>query len=106
MNLLTDELKLKFEEDINGDHPLSEDAIVLAHYFNPNGSGDWLITKGTKDGDDYLLFGYMKITFGEFGYVLLSELQALIETGILIERNLYLSDNIRTVRDLKRIFCL
>ena len=105
MDLLTDELKQKFEEDINGDHPFSDDAIVLAHYFNPNGSGDWLITKGIKDEDDYLLSGYINITYGEFGYVLLSELNALKDAGILIERNLYLSDN-RTVGDLKRIFSL
>ena len=47
--LLTKELELRFEEDINGDHPLSEDAIVLAHYFNPNESGDWLVIKAVKE---------------------------------------------------------
>ena len=72
------------------------DGIVVVKYFNPYGSGTWLITEGEKQtDDDWLLFGYCHIHEWEWGYVLLSELESV---GFL-ERDLYIGKN-RSVRDL------
>ena len=96
MDLLTDEIKKKFEA-----HPLYSqegkgmDATVIVKYFNPCGSGTWLITEAElqKDGD-WLLFGYCHIFCWEWGYVLLSELQNLkLPFGLTIERDLYIPKN-------------
>ena len=37
------------------------DAEVLVKYFNPCGSGTWLITEAEREGDDWRLFGYCHI---------------------------------------------
>ena len=53
-------------------------AEVLVKYFNPCGSGTWLITEAEKqDNGDYLLYGYCHIHEWEWGYVLLSKLESI-----------------------------
>ena len=102
MNLLTNEIKELFKE-----HPLySQDgkgmnSVVLVKYFNPCGSGTWLITEAEEQEDgDYLLFGYCHISCWEWGYVLLSELQNLkLPFGLTIERDLYIPKDAK-VKDL------
>ena len=62
MKLLTKEIISKFEK-----HPFHSqdgkgiDAEVLVKYFNPCGSGTWLITEAEREGDDWRLFGYCHI---------------------------------------------
>ena len=59
MKLLTKEIISKFEK-----HPFHSqdgkgmDAEVLVKYFNPCGTGTWLITEAEREGDDWRLFGY------------------------------------------------
>lgn len=96
MKLMTDELKSKFK-----DFPLlSQDkkgfeAEVILKVFNPLGRGTWLITEGNKEGDDWLLFGYIHIFEWEWGEVLLSELESIH----FLERDLYCGN--KTVGQLK-----
>ena len=58
MKLLTKEIISKFEK-----HPFHSqdgkgmDAEVLVKYFNPCGTGTWLITEAEREGDDWRLFG-------------------------------------------------
>ena len=62
MKLLTKEIISKFEK-----HPFHSqdgkgmDAEVLVKYFNPCGTGTWLITEAEREGDDWRLFGYCHI---------------------------------------------
>lgn len=96
MDLLTKEIEEKLKA-----HPLgSQDGLggkaeVLVKYFNPYGSGTWLITEGEKqENGDYLLFGYCHIMEWEWGSVMLSELQNIkLPAGLTIERDLYTGDN-------------
>ena len=76
-----------------------KDAEVIVKYFNPIGSGTWLITEGEKQPDgDWLMFGYCHIYEWEWGYVLLSELENVsLPFGLTIERDLY---SVGTVADL------
>ena len=53
------------------------DAEVLVKYFNPCGTGTWLITEAEREGDDWRLFGYCHIYEWEWGYLMLSELASL-----------------------------
>lgn len=102
MNLLTSEIVERFES-----HPLySQDSLgmeseVLVKYFNPCGSGTWIITEAElQDNGDWLLFGYCHIFEWEWGYVLLSELQNLnLPFGLTIERDLYVPKGAK-VKDL------
>jgi hypothetical protein len=87
MKLLTRELEkhlppLYSHEDV-------EDPLVLAHFFNPSGQGDWWITEGSREDEDYLMFGLCSIFEPELGYVSMNELQsARGPLGLGIERDL------------------
>lgn len=67
------------------------DAKVLVKYFNPCGSGTWLITEAEKQPDgDWKLFGYCHLLEWEWGYLMLSYLENLrLPFGLGIERDLY-----------------
>ena len=80
------------------------DAKVIVKYFNPCGSGTWLITEAEKQEDgDWLLFGYIHIHEWEWGYVLLSELLNLrLPFGMTIERDIY--SLARTIREHLKCF--
>ena len=92
LNLLTKEIIEAFKK-----HPLlSQDgkgleAHVLVKYFNPCGSGTWLITEAEKQEDgDWRLFGYCHLWDWEWDYVMLSELEQLrLPFGLTVERDLY-----------------
>ena len=90
MKLLTKEIISKFEK-----HPFHSqdgkgmDAEVLVKYFNPCGSGTWLITEAQREGDDWRLFGYCHIYEWEWGFLMLSELTHLhLPFGLTIERDI------------------
>lgn len=73
------------------------DAEVIIKYFNPVGSGTWLITEAEKQNDgDYLMFGYCNITDWEWGYVSLRELESIkLPLGMKIERDLYSNGKVK-----------
>lgn len=91
MKLMTKELEEKFKKyPFYSQDGKGKDAEIVVKYFNPYGSGTWLITEGEKQDDgDWLFFGYCHIFCWEWGYVSLSELQSV---GY-IERDLYLKDS-------------
>lgn len=82
-----------------------KDAQVIVKYFNPCGKGTWLITEGELQPDgDWLLYGYAKIEFWEWGYVSLRELENVkLPYGLTIERDLYASGTVRDLCDEKQI---
>ena len=96
MKLMTKELEERFKEyPIYSQESKGFDATVVVKYFNPFGSGTWLITEGERQPDgNWLLFGYCNIHVWEWGYVLLSELESVR----IIERDLFIPKK-QTVRD-------
>jgi hypothetical protein len=69
---------------------LGEEAIVHVHFFNPCGVGDWWITEGSSEGDDFIMFGLCDLGCPELGYVSLNEMQAVRgPLGLGIERDLH-----------------
>jgi hypothetical protein len=92
MELITKEIeKTLLKHPMGSQDGLGMDAQVIVKYFNPVGSGTWLITEGEKQEDgDWLLFGYCYLFEWEWGEVLLSELQSVqLPLGLGIERDLY-----------------
>ena len=74
-----------------------KNAEVVVKYFNPYGSGTWLITEGEKQKDgDWLLFGMCHIFEWEWGYIMLSELESVRVPpfGLGLERDLYSSGTV------------
>ena len=102
MKLLTEEIIERFREyPLYSQDGKGKDSLVLVKYFNPCGSGTWLITEAEEQEDgDWLLFGYCHIQCFEWGYVMLSELQNLkLPFGLTIERDLYTPKDAK-VKDL------
>ena len=73
MKLLTKVIISKFEKHhFHSQDGKGMDAEVLVKYFNPCGTGTWLITEAEREGDDWRLFGYCHIYEWEWGYLMLS----------------------------------
>jgi hypothetical protein len=89
MKLMTKALEKRFAEV--GCQENVKDPIVIAHFFNPAGAGDWYATE--YHPKDRVFFGYVSIFRDwndEWGYTSLDELQAYIgRFGLGIERDLY-----------------
>lgn len=102
MKLLTKEIEKKFAKTpLYSTDGQGMNAEVLVKYFNPCGIDTWLITEAEKqDNGDYLLYGYCKMPYWEWGYVLLSELENIrLPLGLTIERDLFAKG---TVYELSR----
>ncbi len=50
---------------------------VVLEVFIPNQNVYWLLLEGNRENDDFIFFGYCKITDAEFGYVSFNELYNL-----------------------------
>ncbi len=76
-----------------------EEAIVYVHFFNPCGLGDWWITEGSDEGEDFIMFGLCDLGCPELGYVSLNEMLAVRgPLGLGIERDLHWQP--RTLREV------
>ena len=108
MKLMTKELEEVFEKyPLGSQDGLLGQAKVIAKFFNPMGVGTWFITEAEKqENGDYEMFGYCHLgddEMAEFGYVMLSELQAIKgPLGMGIERDLYLSKDCTLIEALKQ----
>jgi len=98
MDLMTKQIEQKLSKcPLRSKDGQGFDAEVVVKYFNPCGSGTWLITEGEKLPDgDWLLFGMCHIFEWEWGTVLLSDLQSVkLPFGLTIERDLYAKGTVR-----------
>lgn len=92
MLLMTKELEKEFEKyPLYSQEDKGMDSKVVVKYFDPCGSGTWLITEGEKQEDgEWLFYGYCYIFEWEWGYVTLSELESVQRPfGLGIEREIY-----------------
>lgn len=98
MQLMTKELEGKLPKLRT---ETNDDTLVLVHYFNPAGRGNWFGM--TYDPKERMFFGYVSL-FGdwndELGYFSLDELESLkLPLGLSIERNL--GFNPKPLKDIK-----
>ena len=89
MRLMTNTLAKRFAQI--GSQENVNDPIIVAHFFNPTGAGDWWATE--YDPENKTIFGYVSIFHDhndEWGYTSLDELEAYKgRWGLGIERDLY-----------------
>jgi hypothetical protein len=68
----------------------TQDPVAQVKFFTPDSSWTWYATEGSEQDDDFLFFGYVIGLESEWGYFVLSELQAAKgPLGLPIERDLY-----------------
>lgn len=88
MKLMSQELRKQFEPYPLYSQENASDPFVVCKFFNPSGSGTWYMTE--FDGED-LFFGFCTgLQEDEFGYMSLSEMQAVRGPhGLGIERDIH-----------------
>ncbi|MGH9611785.1 MAG: DUF2958 domain-containing protein [Bryobacteraceae bacterium] len=87
MKLLTRELRDRIPP-LYSQEPDAE-PVVYAKFFLPGTGWTWYVTEGSPREDDFLFFGFVVGLESEFGYFLLSELEALrTPLGLGVERDL------------------
>ena len=91
MALLTDELRTRLPRLYAQEH--EADPVVYAKFFLPGTGWTWYVTEGSPQEDDYLFFGFVVGLESEFGYFLLSELEAVrTRLNLSVERDLAFSE--------------
>ena len=101
MKLMTKTIEKELlASDVSSNHSFNDRVIVK--YFNPYGIGTWLVVAGERlERGDWNLYGYHNSGNWEWGYVRLSELEAItvpLFNG-KIERDLF---HTGTVAELSR----
>jgi len=87
MKLLTDELRARLPRLYAQE--AEAEPIVYAKFFLPGTGWTWYVTEGGVEGVDFLFFGFVVGLDSEFGYFLLSELEAARNPlGLQVERDL------------------
>ena len=87
MQLLTEELR-RVLPALYSQEP-DPDPTVFAKFFTPDSSWTWWVTEGSPEEDDFRFFGFVQGLESEWGYFMLSELEAARGPLILpIERDL------------------
>jgi hypothetical protein len=88
MELLTAEMRARLPALYSQEH--NQDPTVHCKVFTPDSNWTWLVTEGSAEDDDFLLFSYVIGLEEEWGYFVLSELEsARGPLGVAIERDLY-----------------
>jgi hypothetical protein len=87
MELRTKELRERLPA-LYGHENAGADPIVHAKFFTPDAEWTWYVTEGSPDDDDFRFFGFVEGVESEWGYFLLSDLQAVRERlGLSVERD-------------------
>ncbi len=88
MKLLTQELRRRLPPLYAQEN--TKDPTVHCKFFTPDSSWTWLATEGSEEDGDFRFFGYVIGLEEEWGYFVLSELEAARgPMGLPIERDLY-----------------
>ena len=74
MILLTEELRKTLPRLYSQE--ADPNPVVHCKFFTPDSNWTWWVTEGEPDGDDFRFFGYVRGLEDEWGYFLLSELEA------------------------------
>ena len=87
MKLLTEELRAKLPPLYSQEG--EPEPMVHAKFFMPGTGWTWYVTEGSEQVDDFLFFGFLVGLESEFGYFLLSELEAVRSPlGLAVELDL------------------
>ena len=102
MQLLTKEIEAKMPKLYANEKKKAENIPVIVKFFNPCGSWTWYATEGSREGDDYIFFGYVRGFENELGNFSLNELQSVKgPLGLGIERDLHWNSKITLAQVMK-----
>lgn len=88
MKLLTEELRARIPPLYSQED--ESNPVVHAKFFTPDSNWSWWVTEGSPEGADFRFFGFVQGFEDEWGYFVLSELEAARgPLGLPIERDLY-----------------
>ena len=88
MELLPEEVRKRLPPLYSQEN--TRDPVVHVKFFTPDSSWTWYATEGSDQGEDFMFFGYVIGFESEWGYFVLSELEAARgPLGLPIERDLY-----------------
>ena len=73
-NLTIEKLKNIFKKYQLYSQEYKKEPKVVLEIFIPNQNIYWLMTEGSVVENDFIMFGYCKITYGELGYVSFNDL--------------------------------
>jgi Protein of unknown function (DUF2958) len=91
MKLLTDELRARLPQLYSQE--AEADPTVYAKFFMPGTVWTWYVTEGSPQEEDFLFFGFVVGLESEFGYFVLSELEAVTSPlGLHVERDLHFKE--------------
>ena len=100
MQLLTPELRAQLPHLYTQE--TEKDPIVQIKSFTPDSRWTWYVTEGDDEGGDVRFFGFVIGFEKEWGYFMLSELEAARgPLGLAIERDLYFDP--RPFSEIKRL---
>lgn len=88
MELLTEELRKTLPPlySQEGD----DNPTIHIKFFTPDSEWTWFVTEGSEQDGEFVFFGFVEGQAQEWGYFLLSELEAARgPLGLEIERDLY-----------------
>ena len=87
MTLLTDELRQRLPPLYSQE--AEPEPMIYAKFFMPGTGWTWYVIEGAEQDGDFLFFGFVVGLESEFGYFLLSELEAVTTAlGLHVERDL------------------
>ena len=95
MLLLTEQIKKALPPLYSTEDTPCDQKKIVVRFFNPLGNQSWQIAEGGEEDGDWRLFGKCDLGMGspEWGYVMLSELEALsVGLGLGIERDICVGD--------------
>lgn len=106
MKLLTKEVEEAFKKfPLRSQDGKREEATVVCKFFDPCGRMTYYATEGEREGDDFIIYGWMVSPLGEdcdeWGYASVNELQAIRRPfGLGIERDINFPVATKTVREV------
>jgi|SRR5882724_857719 len=88
MELLTEELRKVLPPLYSQEH--NKDPTVHVKFFTPDSNWTWFVTEGSELGGEFIFFGFVQGQAPEWGYFVLSELDAARGPhGLEVERDFY-----------------
>lgn len=100
MNLMTqqvEELLSGFPIGSQGDESIERQRLLLRFYL-PTTRLEWYVSEGSREGDDWLFFGYVRGMSSEWGYFRLSEIRGPFEVAMSV-RGQVVPVPVETMRD-------
>ena len=95
---VTQEMERVFKENpLYSKDGQGKKAKVIARFYLPGTSMEWLVTEASEEEGQWTLYGYCHIFEWEWGYMNLTEMMEINTHGLIISAEVFQKDAQRTV---------